>query len=255
MTKTECFGILFDDGSPDEITAKALSLIGSDRGVYAVTPNPEIVLATQKDSALREAIESADLILPDGIGLLWASKILGRPLRHRFPGIDFASGMLKELAVRLGNVFLLGARPGIAQLAGEKLARAYPGLRIAGTQHGYFAADEEALIIDQIRQSDTELLFVCLGSPKQELWMKRWSAELPGVLMIGLGGALDVFSGRLRRAPQRWQKLGLEWLYRLLQEPKRFKRMIRLPEILWAAMTEKGRKEHEQGKTDRPGGN
>ena len=242
MTKTECFGIFFDDGSPDEITEKARSLIGSNRGVYAVTPNPEIVLAAQKDSALRDAILSADLILPDGVGLVWASRILGRPLRHRLPGIDFACRLLSELAERGGSVFLLGADPGVAQLAGESLSKAYPGLRIAGTKHGYFAADEEASILEEIRLSGAELLFVCLGSPKQELWMNRWSAELPGVLMIGLGGALDVFSGRLRRAPKLWQHLGLEWLYRLLQEPRRMKRTIRLPGILWAAMREKGRK-------------
>ena len=242
MTKTECFGIFFDDGSPDEITEKARSLIGSNRGVYAVTPNPEIVLAAQKDSALRDAILSADLILPDGVGLVWASRILGRPLRHRLPGIDFACRLLNERAGRGGSVFLLGADPGVAQLAGESLSKAYPGLRIAGTQHGYFAADEEASILEEIRLSGAELLFVCLGSPKQELWMNRWSAELPGVLMIGLGGALDVFSGRLRRASKLWQHLGLEWLYRLLQEPRRMKRTIRLPGILWAAMREKGRK-------------
>lgn len=242
MTKTECFGIPFDDGSPDEIIAKALSLIGSDRGVYAVTPNPEIVLAAEKDPALRDAILSADLILPDGVGLIWASKILGSPLRHRFPGIDLASGLLEKLAEQGGSVFLLGARPGVAQLAGERLPCRCPGLRIAGTHHGYFPSEEEAALLEEIRQSGAKLLFVCLGSPRQELWMEKNCGALPGVLMIGLGGALDVYSGRLRRAPLLWRRLGLEWLFRLLQEPKRIKRMIRLPDILWAAMKDKGRK-------------
>lgn len=242
MTKTDCFGIPFDDVSPDKIIAKALGLIGSGRGVYAVTPNPEIVMAAGNDPALRDAILSADLILPDGVGLIWASKILGRPIHHRLPGIDFASSMLVKIADRCGSVYLLGAKPGVAQLAGEKLAQCYPGLRIAGTHHGYFSAGEEASILKEIRQSGAELLFVCLGSPRQELWMKKNSADLPGVLMVGLGGSLDVYSGRIRRAPPLWRRLGLEWLFRLLQEPKRITRMIRLPEFLWAAMKEKGRK-------------
>lgn len=241
MTKTECFGIPFDDGSPDELVAKAFSLIGADRGVYAVTPNPEIVLAAGENPVLRDAILSADLILPDGVGLIWASKILGMPIHHRLPGIDFASKMLEETAERAGSVYLLGARPGLAQRAGENLSLCFPGLRIAGAHHGYFSAAEEESLLEEIRQSSAELLFVCLGSPRQELWMKKYCAELPGVLMIGLGGALDVYSGRIRRAPSLWRRLGLEWLFRLLQEPKRITRMIRLPGILWAAMKEKGR--------------
>lgn len=242
MTKTECFGIPFDDGEPTEIIENALSLIGSDKGVYAVTPNPEIVMAAMKDPALREAILSADLILPDGVGMIWASKILGRPLYHRLPGIDFASGLMKELAERGGSVYLLGAKPGVAQLAGENLSHRFPGLRIAGTHHGYDSSKEETALTDEIRRSGAELLLVCLGSPRQELWMKSYSPVLPGVLMIGLGGALDVFSGRIRRAPPLWRRLGFEWLFRLLQEPKRITRMIRLPGILRAAMKERGRK-------------
>ena len=242
MTQTPCLGIPFDDGSPEELLEKAFCLIGLDRAAYIVTPNPEIVLAAGKDPALREAILRADLILPDGVGLMWASRILGTPIRHRLPGIDFASLLLAKLAKRKGSVFLLGARPGVAGLAGDKLAQRYPGLRIAGTHHGYYSPDEEAALLDEIRQSGTDLLLVCLGSPSQELWMQKHRADLPGVLMIGLGGALDVYSGNIRRAPMRWRGLGLEWLWRLLQEPKRIKRVIRLPGILRAAMTEKGRK-------------
>ena len=242
MTRNPCFGIPFDDGRPEETLEKAIGLIGLDRAAYVVTPNPEIVMASWKDPALQEAILAADLILPDGVGLMWASRILGAPLRRRLPGIDFASAMLAELAGRQGSVFLFGAEPGVARLAGEKLAGRFPGLRIAGTQHGYLSSDEEKTLLEATRRSRADLLFVCLGSPKQELWMQEHRADLPGVLMIGLGGALDVYAGRLRRAPPSWRRLGLEWLWRLLQEPKRFKRVIRLPAFLWAAMKEKGRK-------------
>lgn len=241
MTKTPCFGIPFDDGSPEELLEKAFCLIGLDRAACAVTPNPEIVMAAGKDPALREAILRADLILPDGVGLVWASRILGTPIRHRQPGIDFASALLAELAGRHGSVFLLGAEPGVAEHAGDQLARQFSGLRIAGTQHGYFSSEEESALLEEILQSRPELLFVCLGSPRQELWMERHRADLPGVLMIGLGGALDVYSGKVRRAPPSWRRLGLEWLWRLLQEPKRLTRVIRLPAFLWTAMKEKGR--------------
>lgn len=243
MTKTQLFGIPFDDISLDEAVSAALALIGRKQAACVVTPNPEIVMAAKRDPALKEALLAADLILPDGVGLIYASRILGTPLRHRVPGIDFASALLAELAGRQGSVYLLGAKPGVAKLAGESLLCQFPGFRILGTHHGYFSPAEEAVLLEEIRQKRPELLFVCLGSPRQELWMNRHRGDLPGVLMVGLGGALDVFSGKLRRAPQLWRRLGLEWLFRLLQEPKRIDRVIRLPEILWAAIIERGRKQ------------
>lgn len=242
MTKTECFGFLFDDGSQDEIVTKAVSLIESGRGSYVVTPNPEIVLASMKDAALRDAIRSADMILADGVGLIWASKIQGKPLHHRLPGIDIALLLLKELSAISGSVYLLGAEPGVARLAGDHLASRFPGLKIAGTHHGYFPDSDDKKLLEEMKRCTPDLLLVCLGSPKQELWMKKHCAELPGILMIGLGGALDVFSGRIRRAPLLWRRLGLEWLFRLMQEPKRMTRMIHLPGIFRAALIEKGRK-------------
>ena len=241
MTKTQLFGIPFDDGSREEAVSAALSLIERKQTAVAVTPNPEIVMKAARDPELMEALVTADLVLPDGVGLVWASRILGRPLRCRLPGIDLASALLAELAERSGSVFLLGAKPSVARLAGDRLLHQYPGLRIAGTHHGYFSPREEAALLEEIRGARPELLLVCLGSPRQELWMSRHRADLSGVLMIGLGGALDVFSGRLHRAPRSWRRLGLEWLFRLLQEPRRIARVIRLPAFLWAAMKEKGR--------------
>ena len=241
MTKTQLFGIPFDDVGLEEAISAALALIGRKQTACVVTPNPEIVMAARRDPALKEALLAADLILPDGVGLVYASRLLKTPLRHRLPGVDFASALLEKLAARQGSVFLLGAKPGVADLAAEELRRQFPGLCVAGTHHGYYSPDEEAALLEEIRQRRPQVLFVCLGSPRQELWMKKHRAELNGVLMVGLGGALDVFSGKLRRAPALWRRLGLEWLFRLLQEPKRISRVIRLPAFLWAAKKEKGR--------------
>lgn len=238
MTKTSLFGIPFDDGDLDEAAAEALRLIDRRSGAFAVTPNPEIVLAARRDPALREAILSADLILPDGVGLVYASHIAGSPLQHRVPGIDLADALLEQLAQRRGSVFLFGAGPGVAEEAAEKLQSRFSGISIAGMRHGY-AVPEEADFLAEIRRAKPDLLLVCLGSPRQELWMKKQAHRLPVGLMIGLGGAMDVYAGMYRRAPEPWRRLGLEWLFRLLQQPRRFRRMIRLPLILWAALKER----------------
>lgn len=241
MTRTPLFGIDFDDIPMPEAAEAALRLIGRGGGAYAVTPNPEIVMAARKDPALYEAVTGADLVLPDGVGLVWASKILGKPLRNRLPGIDFASALMERLSKNGGSVYLLGAKPGVAEEAAKRLAAAYPGLRIAGTRHGYFRDDEEEAILGEIRAAGPDLILVCLGSSRQELWMKNNASRVGRGLMIGLGGATDVYAGLKKRAPEPMRRLGLEWLYRLAQEPKRIVRMVRLPGILFAAIKEKGR--------------
>lgn len=241
MTRTPLFGIAFDDIPMPEAAEAALRLIGRGDGAYAVTPNPEIVLAARKDPALQEAITGADLILPDGVGLVWASKILGRPLQNRLQGIDFASALMERLSKNCGSVYLLGAKPGVAEEAAKRLAAAYPGLRIAGTRNGYFRDDEEDEILGEIRAAGPDLTLVCLGFPRQELWMKNNVSRVGRGLMIGLGGAMDVYAGQKKRAPEPMRRLGMEWLYRLAQEPRRIGRVLRLPGILFAAIKEKGR--------------
>lgn len=241
MTKSELFGVPFDDGSLQEATERALSLIARKSAAYTVTPNPEIMMKLRDNPALQKAVESADLILPDGVGLVYASKIVGRPIYHRVPGIDFASALMEKLAERQGSVYLLGAKPGVAEAAALKMQEACPGLRIAGTHHGYFSAGEEPRLLEQIQQAEPDLLLVCLGAPRQELWMARYAGRLTVGLMVGLGGALDVYAGCVSRAPKIWRNLGFEWLYRLLRQPQRLKRMKCLPAFLWAAVKERNR--------------
>ena len=227
-------GVSFDNLTMDEATEKALDLMKNKSSAYVVTPNPEIVMLCKDNSVLSEAVNSATMVLPDGIGIVKGAKILGTPLKQKIPGIDFAQELFSIMAKRGMTVFLLGAKPGVAELAEKNLMRRFNGLKIVGTNDGYFK--EDGPIIDKINAVSPDLLLVCLGAPKQELWMKD-NADLMNVgLMAGLGGSLDVFAGVVERAPERWQKLGLEWLYRLKEDPSRAKRMSNLPKFGFAIM-------------------
>ena len=201
---------------------------------YAVTPNPEFLLEARTNAAFRQTLLDADLVLADGIGVIYSAKILGRPLKGKVTGIDFAQRLLRWMAAQGKRLFLLGAKPGVAELAAAHLKDAYPGLIVCGTRDGYFTQD--APVVEDIRACAADVCFVCLGAPKQELWMAKNGPETGCSLMVGLGGALDVFAGVVERAPEAYQKLGLEWLHRLIKEPRRFGRMAKLPLVLLYAL-------------------
>lgn len=234
--KTDILGVAFDALTLDEAEERADALLRARKGGYIVTANPEIVLHSREDAAYAAAVNGADLVLADGVGDLYAARILRTPLPERVAGSDITPRLLSRLAKRGGSVFLYGARPGVAERAGEALQSAYPGLRIAGTENGYIS-DETALFVS-LEREQPDLLLLGLGAPRQELWMAK-NRQRTNAVMIGVGGLLDVFAGNIPRAPESWQKLGLEWLYRLLREPKRIKRMIRLPGILFLALRER----------------
>jgi N-acetylglucosaminyldiphosphoundecaprenol N-acetyl-beta-D-mannosaminyltransferase len=234
-------GIDFDNLTADEAFDKALEL--TRQGGYCVTPNPEIVWLARKDAQLSDIAANANLVIADGIGIIYAAKILGVPLKAKIPGIDLAERLMRHLTENTDNrgVFLFGAKPGIAEIAAANLIEKYPGLKIAGTQNGYDY--DEKLLTERIATLNPALVFVCLGMKKQELYMARAYAELEAkkanCFMIGLGGALDVLSGTVERAPLKWRQLNLEWLYRLVKQPSRIKRMIKLPLFLISAVKER----------------
>lgn len=237
--KTEILGVRFDDLSPEEMVHTAVSLIEAGGFHYAVTPNPEFLLTAQKNEAFRTALNQADLSMPDGVGVVYASRILGRPLAGRVPGIDFADSLMAWMTQTGKRLFLLGSKPGVAEMAAAALRERHPGLAICGTHDGYFK--EDAPVIAAIRESGADAALVCLGAPKQELWMAQNGPATGVKFMVGLGGALDVFAGVVERAPESWQKVGMEWLYRLVKDPKRIKRMARLPLVLFQAAGERVR--------------
>ena len=230
-------GVLFDNLTLAEAVDAGERLAAGPGFAYVVTPNPEIVNLARQREDYRQVLNGAGLVLPDGIGVIHAAKILGTPLQERVPGIDFASGLLARLAQTGGRLFLLGAKPGVAEEAGARILEQYPDIVLCGTQDGYFR-DEETVLL-KVAAARPDLLFVCLGAPKQEKWMARWGKHTGARLAVGLGGALDVFAGRVERAPESWRRLGLEWAYRLKKEPQRAGRMARLPLVLVKAAGEK----------------
>ena len=228
--RIEVLGVGFDDVTLDEAVERGMDLLHGTGTHYVVTPNPEIVEVCRERRDVAEAVNGADLVLPDGVGVIRGASILGTPLRCRIPGIEFAAGLLGRMAEEGRSLYLLGAKPGVAEEAARRLTGRYPGLRIAGTGDGYF--QEDAPVVEAIRRSGADVVFVCLGAPKQELWMAGHGPATGARLLCGLGGSLDVFAGVVERAPKFWCDHGLEWFYRLCREPWRWRRMMKLPLFL-----------------------
>ncbi len=237
MERVDVLGVNFDTLTMSTARDNGEKLLGQKNGSYVVTPNPEIVFAARKDGNYARALAWADLVLADGIGIVYAARILGRPSLEKIPGIEFGRQMLSRCAETGLAVYLLGGKPGVAQRAAANLEAEYPGLKICGTHDGYFGPEEP--VAELITASGADMVFVCLGFPKQEFWMAENSKKTGASLHIGLGGSLDVFAGDVKRAPRSWQKLGLEWLYRLICEPRRIKRMWKLPFFLALAVWER----------------
>ena len=232
--RTDILGVAFDNTTMDEAVGRAMSLLEQEGPHLVVTPNPEIVRLVQSDREFAGLIAGADLVLPDGVGILYAAKILGRPLKARVPGVDFASALMDAMAKTGKRLFLLGAKPGVAEEAARRLAGQHPGLIVCGTHDGYF--QEDAPVVQAIRAARADVVFVCLGAPKQEKWAAAHGADTGARLFVGLGGSLDVFAGQVERAPEGWQKLGLEWLYRTIRQPSRLRRVAKLPLFLCSAV-------------------
>ena len=239
ILRIDVLGVGFDNVTLEGAVAAAGEMLAEGGFHYAVTPNAEFVQRAEKDETFRAALNKADLVLPDGIGVVHAAKILGRPLQGRVPGCDFAAALAGQLAKTGGRLFLLGAKPGVAEQAARNLQASHPGLTVCGTHDGYFTDD--GAVVEQIRAAGADVVFVCLGAPKQEYWMIQHGPDTGASLLIGLGGSLDVFAGTVKRAPAAWQKLGLEWLYRLLMQPSRAGRMAKLPLFLVSAARARGR--------------
>ena len=243
--KTGVMGIAFDNITMDGALARARELLAGGRASYVVTPNAEIAYEAMHDEALRALLNAADMVLPDGAGVVLASKILRKPLQQKVAGVDFAAGLLRELSETGGRLYLLGSKPGVAEQAAQKMLEQNPGLVICGMADGYFK--DEAAVVQKINEAAPDVLFVCLGAPKQELFMQAHQAELRVRLMVGLGGTLDAFAGTVRRAPKWMIRLNLEWLYRLIKEPRKLGRMMRLPKYILAVVAERirGKKKWE----------
>lgn len=217
------------------ITNRAASL-------QVVTLNPEMVMQARRQPDLAAVIRRAGLVLPDGMGVVWASRRLGQAVPERIAGADFLED-LAELARAHGwPVFLLGGAPGVAEAAGQTLGRAHPGLLVAGTWSGSPAAAEAAAICARIRQSGARVLAVAFGAPEQDLWLSGHLGESGAQVGIGVGGTLDYLAGRVPRAPKVLRQTGLEWAFRLFRQPWRLSRMLRGAPFFWATVQQTRRR-------------
>jgi N-acetylglucosaminyldiphosphoundecaprenol N-acetyl-beta-D-mannosaminyltransferase len=224
-------GTRVDPVGMEEAQERIMQLLAQQRFAHVVTFGAEMAMLARRDQSYREIIDGADLVVPDTIGVVRAAQLLGSPIRERVAGVELLERVCASCARERIAIFLLGGADGIAQQAAQTLTRRNPGLIIAGYHHGYFNAEQEPAIAEQIEQSQARLVLVALGFPKQELWIRRYAATLGPVVCMGVGGSLDVISGRLSRAPTFMRNAGLEWLYRLVREPRRFARQLVLPQF------------------------
>ena len=214
-----------------------------DRNRYFVTPNPELLIIANKDDSYRKILSSADLALPDGVGVVWASKLLGKPLAHRLSGVDLMDNVCRDVARRPITVGFLGGGPGIAEKTSKCLRQKYPGLKVLLAYGGNPDRKTAEFIKKETQRDDgdkkIDILFVAFGSPKQEVWIAENLKDLPAKLTIGVGGAFDFISGNIRRAPLWIRNLGLEWLFRLIMQPRRIKRQLSLIRFIALVLKEK----------------
>lgn len=241
MDKVNILGVMVDRVTIDDAANKIMSFFDEDRVHAVFTPNSEIIMEAYRNPEFCDMLNNADLLTADGIGVVYASRILKKSISERAAGYDIAKKVLAALNYTEHKLFLFGGKPSVAEKARDNLLKEYPELNIVGVRNGYFKKEDEPEIIEQINSSGADIIFVCLGAPKQEMWINEHKDELKVKVAMGIGGSLDVFAGTVQRAPDVFCKLGLEWFYRLVKEPWRAKRMADLPKFAATVMT-KGKK-------------
>ncbi|MCL1998249.1 MAG: WecB/TagA/CpsF family glycosyltransferase [Turicibacter sp.] len=232
MVKVDILGVPFDNLTADAVLQKLLGFLETAENHMVVTPNPEAVMLARRDGEFLALLRAADLVLPDGIGIILAARLLRLPLFERVTGCDITQALLKSAVGR--SCYLLGAAPNIAEKAAENLRQ--EGVTVVGFHDGYFTAASEKEIISEIQALHPDILILGMGMPRQEQWAMRHLADLPCKVTLCVGGTIDILAGNVRRAPVFMRKIGLEWLYRLISQPSRFWRMLDLPRFLWVVL-------------------
>lgn len=239
MLRHEIFGIPVNALTYQDAVDWVAERVATGTKSWILAINPEKIMKALSDERLRLLLLQADLFIPDGIGVLWAGKILGKPFPQRVTGVDIFVLLVKEAAKRGWRIFLLGAPPGVSKEVSQGLELEYPGLQLVGYHHGYYQAEEEAQVVSKIRAAAPDILFVAMGSPRQEQFIVSNRTLLGVPVCMGVGGSFDVISGRKKRAPLWMQRFGLEWSYRLFLEPKRIMRMSALPKFVILVLRKK----------------
>ena len=231
------FGLDVASIGMDEVLARAAEAIERRERLMLGVLNAAKVVNLHRDEVLRTSLLECDLLLADGQSVVWASRVVGHPLPERVAGIDLFEALLGEADRRGHRVYLLGARQEVLDTVLDVVARRWPGLVVAGSRNGYFSDDEAAEVAEEIRRSRADLLFLAMTSPKKENFLGRHGARTGVPVMHGVGGSFDVMAGVVRRAPVAWQRLGMEWAYRLVQEPRRLWRRYLVTNTSFVAMT------------------
>lgn len=239
--KTHVLGVPFDAVTMEQAVAKAKKMLAEEGQHFICTPNPEIVMEAQKDKDLMNILHEADMVIPDGIGVVWASRYSEICLKERVAGYDLTQNLMAELAATGETFYFFGGAPGVASTAARMMMKKYPGLKVVGVHNGYFDEKEEKKIIQDIKTKSPSILLVGLGAPKQEKWIYDNIRLVGAKVAIGVGGSFDVMAGNVKRAPKIFQKLGLEWFHRLITQPTRWRRMMRLPKFALTVLKTKGR--------------
>ncbi len=225
QTRKKVLGYGIDLVSFSEALCKVDDSIRDKSGMQIVTINPEMINQGHAIPEMDEILKNAEMILPDGVGIKIALKLKGIN-QERIAGIEFAKKIIELCAKNGYKIALFGAKQEVIEKTEENLLKEYPELKIVYTRNGYFSKEEEQQIKEDIKNAGPDVIFTALGAPKQEIFNKEMKQLLPGTVFIGIGGSFDVWSGMVQRAPEIWQKTGLEWLYRTLKEPQRFKRIF-----------------------------
>jgi len=228
MQTVDVLGVRFHAPEFDEAVAAACAFLEGDKAHTVYTANPEFVMRAREDAEFMEVLNRGDMVIPDGIGAVYAMRINGVKVKDRVPGYDLAQALFLHLAQTGKTVYFLGGTEASVTKAKTNMEAKYPGLRIVGCHDGYFDAKKEITILEDIREKRPDLLLAGLGFPRQEKWIDAHK-DLPVRLMIGVGGSFDVMSGTVKRAPVFFQKIGMEWFYRLLCQPSRLRRQMILP--------------------------
>lgn len=232
MNKVNVLGVNFDNVDMNEALEKCKFFLKGDCGNLIVTPNPEIVMRAKDDNEFKDIINGASLVIPDGIGIIKGANILGTPLKERVAGYDLICNLLELGKDGSISFYFWGSKPGIAEIAKQKMEEKYPNIKILGADDGYFDDAKKAKIVEKISETKPDILLVGVGAPKQEKIINELLDKNIFKIGIGCGGSIDVLSGSVKRAPKLFIKLHLEWFWRLLKEPTRLPRMMVLPKFL-----------------------
>lgn len=233
MNSIDILGCRLDLLDQNEATEAIVRFAGAEGGALIVTLGTEMVVYAQQDRAFRDVLNASALSLCDTVGVLTVARQRGAALRERVTGVELVERLCLRAAKEQLPVYFFGGAEGVAADAAAIMEVRNPGLVVAGTRNGFFSTEEESAIVDAIRASGARILFVGLGSPRQELWLARNLSATGCGAGIGIGGSFDVISGRVKRAPMIYRRFGLEWLYRLIREPQRFRRQLSLPYFVW----------------------